>query len=164
MLEVEKLCPNVTLPTKATKHSACLDVAFHYPESSRHVTIYDNNNYMHIIGSLENKELVIPPGYRVMVPTALKFIIPRNHHIKVYSRSSMALKRGLIMVNSVGIIDEDFDFELKVLLMNISDTTVTLVEGERIAQIELCQNQSLPILWDIGGNAERTGGYGSSGK
>lgn len=162
MLEVERLSSDVVLPERATKGSACMDVSFCFPDGVTKVTMYDLNNNILLTHNPFN-EITIPSGYRAMIPTALKFIIPRSHHLKVYSRSSMALKRGLTLVNSVGIIDEDFDYELKVLIMNISGTDVTLRVHEKIAQIELCANQSLPVMWDVGGKANRVGGYGSTG-
>lgn len=167
LLSVEKLSPEAEYPVFATAHSACMDIMFHYA-GDRTVTYYTPANDKGTIKVPQSiKELDMPPGYRFMVPTGIKLIIPAGHHVKVYSRSSLALKKGLVLVNSVGIIDEDFDEELKILLMNVSQDHVSITEGDRIAQMEVVNTQSSVVLWDENLKTAaqmRKGGFGSTGE
>ena len=169
-MEIEKLSDKVPTPRRATKYSACYDIGF-YPASDDHfVTYFDDENDSGDLGINKNGEIVIPPGARAIVPTGLRLKIPGGHHVKVYSRSSMALKRGLVLVNSIGIIDEDYEDPLYMLLHNVTKVDVTLKIGERIGQIELCQTTPITFYKDDGdeendANApNRKGGLGSTGK
>jgi dUTP pyrophosphatase len=100
----------------------------------------------------------------VIVPTGLKFNISPGFHVKIYPRSSVPLKSGLLMVNSVGIIDEDYKDEIMILLINMSDDTVVIENGDRIAQMEVVNNQSaLVFMNEQEVLIERNGGLGSTG-
>lgn len=170
ILEIERLGPNVPVPTKATALSACYDLSFHLNDPF-HISVdgyKDVNSPEKCI--VISDAIRIPPGWRMMVPTGLKLFIPRQHHVKVYSRSSVALKRGLVVVNSVGIIDEDYHQPLYVLLHNVSNNYVVLAIGERIGQFEICQTTDI-VFWDTvegavvkgGSLSKRDGGLGSTG-
>lgn len=173
ILEIERLGPNIPTPTKGTKFSACYDLSF-YPSGydARHrsyeVHGYNCRNEAQTL-IIFDETLTIPPNFRAMIPTGLKFKIPAGNHVKVFSRSSMALKRGLVVVNSVGIIDEDYNDPLYVLLMNVSDKHIDLKIGERIGQFECVRSTDL-IFWDGqngfsdgASNTTRGGGLGSTG-
>ena len=57
----------------------------------------------------------------MLIPTGLIFDIPKNHYVRLYARSGNAFKKGLVLANSVGIIDSDYVDEVKIMLHNISD-------------------------------------------
>lgn len=109
--------------------------------------------------------LEILPGKRAAVSTGLAFGIPQGFEIQIRPRSGLAIKKGLTVVNAPGTIDCDYRGEVKVLLINHSDETVTLSHGERIAQCVL--NRVDQISWhpvnELDETARGAGGFGSTG-
>jgi dUTP pyrophosphatase len=77
----------------------------------------------------------------------------------------LAFKHGLTVLNSPGTIDADYRGEIKVLLVNLSDTDFLVNDGERIAQMVISKHES--IQWEITEALSETergaGGYGSTG-
>ena len=63
--------------------------------------------------------ITIPTGKRAIVPTGLFFQIPDNFEITVRSRSGLAAKNGVVVLNSPGTIDSDYNGEVKVILINL---------------------------------------------
>jgi len=109
--------------------------------------------------------VTLQPLERALVATGLRVAIPEGFEGQVRPRSGLAIKKGISMVNSPGTIDSDYRGEIKVILINLSDTVVKLDRGERIAQLVFC-----PIAratWDVVEDLERTGrgesGFGSTG-
>ena len=124
------------------------------------------------VENLNNKfqstgNLYIKPGERVLLGTNVKVSMPKGVEAEIRSRSSVPYKRGLIVANGVGTIDNDYIGELKVALINTSSTTVKIVMGERIAQL-LFKKSYIPKLKYVKNIFKRTkrgiGGFGSSGK
>jgi len=165
-LGIYKMFDDVVLPEFATDQAACFDLRF-YPHGS--VLVYRNNN-KHVTGEPMNEEtekLVIAPDTRVMVPTGIIMDIPKGYSVRLHSRSSLALKSGLRLANSEGVIDSDYVDEVMVLLHNYSHRNVEIVRGERICQAELVKNQPVEFVEcknipERKGN--RKGGFGSTGK
>ena len=96
----------------------------------------------------------------------------RHHHpavqlgddevLKLYDRSSNPVKRGIALINSVGIIDSDYyPQEFKGLFMNISKEPVTISKGQRIMQGVFVKYLTTD---DDNANGKRTGGFGSTGE
>ena len=83
----------------------------------------------------------------------------------LFARSSLALKRGLMLANGVGLIDPDYRDEIKVMLYNASADPVTVHKGERIAQLVAISPGSVNYLmvWPVK-DSERQGGFGSTGQ
>jgi dUTP pyrophosphatase len=84
------------------------------------------------------EELIIKAGERALVGTGLSFDIPDGYEIQVRSKSGLALKQGLMVLNSPGTIDFGFTSEIKVILFNTSKEDVTISLGQKIAQAVLC--------------------------
>lgn len=76
----------------------------------------------------------IKPWGIKLIPTGVKVMLPRNAWMLVYPRSSLPIKKGLIMANSVWIIDSDYRWEVHLQLMNITDKDVEIKEWERYWQ------------------------------
>jgi dUTP pyrophosphatase len=112
------------------------------------------------------EEIIIKPGEIKLIPTGLKASMPKNEVLLVYPRSSLAIKKGLIMSNSVGVIDSDYynnqnnEGHIMVPLFNISQKEAKIEKGERIAQGIFTQFYQLDDEEIT--NQERTGGFGSS--
>ncbi|WDV45455.1 dUTP diphosphatase [Clostridiaceae bacterium M8S5] len=109
----------------------------------------------------------IKPNEKKVVWTDVKAYMKEGEVLKVYVRSSIGIKKGLVLANGTGIIDQDYysnignDGNIGICLRNISNNEVTIEEDERIAQGIFIQ--FLPA--DNGNsNEERKGGMGSTGE
>lgn len=80
------------------------------------------------------EEIVLHPGERVLVPTGLAMEIPTGKQLEIRSRSGLASKQGVIVLNSPGTVDCDYRGEIKILLCNISGGVTSLQAGASIAQ------------------------------
>lgn len=109
----------------------------------------------------------LPPRQSVIVPTGLIFEIEPGYCVKIYPRSSMG-KRGIIMPNSVGVIDADYRGEVGVLLMNTHDEATLIQRGERIAQFmveKVLDAKFVQVTEEELTQTERgEGGFGSTGR
>ncbi|HEL0622232.1 TPA: dUTP diphosphatase [Streptococcus equi subsp. zooepidemicus] len=112
------------------------------------------------------EETSIAPGEIVLVPTGVKAYMQDGEVLYLYDRSSNPRKKGLVLINSVGVIDGDYygnpanEGHIFAQMKNITDQTITLSAGERIVQ-----GVFMPFLIADGDQAdgERTGGFGSTG-
>lgn len=84
------------------------------------------------------KDLVIPPFDRDLVPTGIHIDIPDGHEIQVRSKSGLALKQGLMVLNSPGTVDQGYTGEIQVILFNTTKNNVKIEKGQKIAQAVLC--------------------------
>lgn len=112
-------------------------------------------------------DVTIKPQEIKLIPTGLKARMPKNEALFVFPRSSLAIKKGLMMSNSVGVIDADYynnpdnEGHIMVPIINIRNEDVTILKGERIAQgIFLAYQKTTEDETD---QIVRLGGFGSSG-
>jgi dUTP pyrophosphatase len=112
------------------------------------------------------EELVIKPMQRILVPTGLHIELPVGYEAQIRPRSGLAYKHGISIVNSPGTIDADYRGEIKVLLINLSDTDFVVNNGDRIAQMVISRHET--ITWEsaeeLSDTARGEGGYGHTGK
>jgi len=110
--------------------------------------------------------IVLRPLQRTLVPTGLFIELPSGHEAQIRPRSGLAFKNGITVLNAPGTIDADYRGEIKVLLVNLSDTDFEIKPGERIAQ--LIVNRHERVQWQETGSLEPTvrgaGGFGHTGK
>lgn len=80
-------------------------------------------------------------------------------------RSGLALKHGITVLNSPGTIDADYRGELKVLLINFSDTDFVIKAGERIAQLVIAAHEvaQWEVVQELDCTERGEGGYGHTG-
>ncbi len=112
-----------------------------------------------------SEPLAIAPSKRVAVPSGLSIEVPPGYEVQVRPRSGLAFKKGLTVVNAPGTIDSDYRGEVKVLLINLGLETLTLAQGDRIAQLVLQKVEQIgwlesDTLTETGRGA---GGFGSTG-
>ena len=169
-MNVFKVNDRASIPEYATDGSACFDIKACISNGQRLRSFNAFNKEMSIvvkgIGGVRDA-FQLPPGIRVLVPTGLIFDIPEKHVMKMYIRSSQALKKGLIMANGVGIIDSDYVEESFMMLQNVSDSMATIEHGERIAQCLVEKTLRLKIVEVTekpGQKTDRDGGFGSTGE
>ncbi|WP_293311131.1 dUTP diphosphatase [Pedobacter sp. UBA5917] len=112
------------------------------------------------------EEIILKPLQRLLVPTGLFIELPVGFEAQIRPRSGLAYKHGISIVNSPGTIDADYRGEIKVLLVNLSDTDFKIVNGDRIAQMVVAKHET--VSWkaveELGETARGEGGYGHTGK
>ncbi len=112
------------------------------------------------------EEIILKPLQRLLVPTGLFIELPVGYEAQIRPRSGLAYKHGISIVNAPGTIDADYRGEIKVLLVNLSDTDFKIVNGDRIAQMVVAKHET--VSWQtveqLGETARGEGGYGHTGK
>lgn len=120
---------------------------------------------MDLRASLEASELVLKPMKRMLIPTGLYLELPVGYEAQIRPRSGLAFKHGITILNSPGTIDADYRGELKVLLINLSDTPFVVKNGDRIAQMIVARHEK--VNWSVSEVLNETtrgaGGYGHTG-
>ena len=106
------------------------------------------------------------PGDRQAVETGVSVEIPDNHVGLVCARSGNAARRGLGIVNGVGVVDSGYRGPVNVLLINHGRINVAVNHGDRIAQLLIVpiETPSVEIVDSLSDSERGTGGLGSSGR
>ena len=137
---------NINLPVRKTKYSAGYDI--------------------------EAAEDIVVPSLKkgmnpTMVKTGLKAYMQDDEVLLLYNRSSNPKKKGLILSNSVGVVDKDYygnpdnDGHIMFAFYNIKDEDITIKKGEAIGQGIF---QKYFVTDDDNAEGERVGGFGSTRK
>lgn len=140
-VSIKRLGPEVELPTYAYEGDAGLDLR-------------------------ANESVEIPPHERVLISTGIAIALPDGYAGFVQPRSGMALKRGLSIANTPGLIDAHYRGEIKVIAVNLDPReTIRIERGERIAQLVI---QQVPVVHlvevdELDETDRGAGGFGSSG-
>jgi dUTP pyrophosphatase len=111
-------------------------------------------------------DLMLGPGQRALVPTGVAVAIPEGYAGFVQPRSGLALRHGVTVLNSPGLIDSGYRGEIGVVLVNLDHETVfSLSRGDRIAQLVIQQIERVSVREvDRLPESERgSGGFGSTG-
>jgi dUTP pyrophosphatase len=140
-VEVQRLDPGLPVPAYAREGDAGLDL---YAAES----------------------VTLPPGARVAVGTGIAVAIPPGCAGFVLPRSGLALRHGLSLVNTPGLIDAGYRGEIRVVLINHDrEATVTLARGDRIAQlvIQRIETADLVEVDKLSPTTRGAGGFGSTG-
>jgi dUTP pyrophosphatase len=110
--------------------------------------------------------IIVAPMQRVLVPTGLFIELPIGCEAQVRPRSGLAWKNGVTVLNSPGTIDADYRGEIKVILVNLSNSEFTINNGDRIAQMVIAKHER--VEWQEAVSLEDSergaGGFGSTGK
>jgi dUTP pyrophosphatase len=111
-------------------------------------------------------DVIVQPGEVTLVATGLVIEVPPNHALLIVARSSLPLRKRLMVANGIGVIDPDYrgpSDEVKVEVYNFSAEAVKIDRGERIAQGLIVA--VLRAVWQEteGHDAPSRGGFGSTG-
>jgi dUTP pyrophosphatase len=114
------------------------------------------------------EEIHFLPFERKLVPTGLSFDIPEGYEIQVRTKSGLAIKQGLIVLNSPGTVDQGYTGEVKVIIMNMNNYECTVTKNQKIAQAVLCPVVSgkwinLVSSTSINQKERGSNGFGSTG-
>ena len=112
-----------------------------------------------------SESILLKSLQRTLIPTGLFIELPAGFEAQIRPRSGLAFKHGLTVLNSPGTIDADYRGEIKVLLVNLSETDFIVNNGERIAQMVIAKHEQ--IIWEPVIQLEKSnrgaGGFGSTG-
>jgi dUTP diphosphatase len=141
LVRIKRLSPSVPLPRYESDGAAAFDLA-------------------------AAAEMIVEPGQVALVPTGLVIEVPSGMFLAIFARSSTPLKRGLMVANGVGIVDEDYcgpDDEVKIAVLNFTASAVRVAAGDRLAQgmllpVNRVTWQDTDVL-----RKESRGGFGSTG-
>ena len=166
-----KVYHDSVLPKNSTTHAACFDIYAYLPlnESIKSYTSQNTELQISCCSQISDSPLYIEilPLSRILIPTGIIFDIPEGYSVRLHARSGMALKEGLVLANSEGIVDSDYTDQTYIILTNISMNRVKIYHAQRIAQGELVKSldYSIEQCYHKPSVAEsnRTGGFGSTG-
>lgn len=143
-VRIQKLDPNAIVPDYATTGAAAMD-----------------------LHALLDEPFTLAPGARKLIPTGLAIEIPSRDTVCILcARSGLSIKHGVCLANGIGVIDSDYRGEIKVALVNLSDTPYTIAPAERVAQmmfLPVC-TATLNVCDALGETERGAGGFGSTGK
>ena len=113
-----------------------------------------------------NESIIIKPSERTLVPTGLFIELPAGFEAQIRTRSGLAAKNGITVLNSPGTIDADYRGEIKVILINLSQQDFVVNHGDRIAQMIIAKHET--ISWkqvnELKTTERGSGGFGHTGK
>lgn len=117
-----------------------------------------------LIAALEGP-LELLPMSRALIPTGIAIALPPGYEGQVRPRSGLAWRHGVTIVNAPGTVDSDYRGEIKVHLINLGQTPVTLQRGDRIAQLVVAPVSA--VVWVAVPTLDQTvrgqDGFGSTG-
>ena len=143
-LKIKKVRENAKLPTRATSGSAGMDL------------------YACI-----DEPITLKKGDKAIIPTGIAIGLDDPHYAAfIYARSGLAIKHGIGLLNSVGVIDSDYRGEICVGVIKQTDPEYTIEPFERIAQlvIEPVELPEIVEVQDLDNTDRGAGGFGSTGK
>ncbi len=119
---------------------------------------------MDLKASLE-KPVVLSPLERALIPTGLYIELPTGYEAQVRPRSGLAIKHGITVLNTPGTIDADYRGEIKVIIINLSDSPYEINDGERIAQMIIASHVQADLIQvdKLNETSRGAGGFGHTG-
>jgi dUTP pyrophosphatase len=140
-LHVKRLTPTARLPVRSTEHASCFDVH-------------------------ADMDGTIAPGARLLVKTGLSVAVAPGFEVQVRSRSGLAIKHGVAVLNSPGTVDADYRGEVGVILVNHGAEPFAFKQGERIAQMGVYRVEMCPAIEvaELEATSRGAGGFGHTGR
>ncbi len=143
-MKIKKIRPNAKVPQRATGGSAGLDLC-----------------------ACIDEPITLSGGETALVPTGVAIALPSAEYgAFVFPRSGIAIKHGIGLLNSVGVIDSDYRGEIMVGVINQVNRSYTIEPGERIAQMVIMPVSMMPVteVSELDDTERGAGGFGSTGK
>lgn len=109
--------------------------------------------------------LTLQPFERNLIPTGLFIELPDGYEAQVRPRSGLAIKQGITCLNSPGTVDSDYRGEIKIILINLSNTIQVINHGDRIAQMIIAKTErvELAVVHELQVSQRGEGGFGHTG-
>lgn len=157
---------NNPLPKFETSDAAGMDLraSFRFVTPVTPLKTYGDTEI--IFGDETRKTLLrLEPGARAIIPTDMYITVPKEHFCAIYPRSGLSIKKGLTLINSVGILDADYTGNMGIPVINSGLETVWIEDGERIAQMII--QPYVKFKWEEVNSLQETDrnpeGFGSTG-
>jgi dUTP pyrophosphatase len=111
-------------------------------------------------------EIVLKPLQKALLPTGLFIEIPVGYEARIRPRSGLAMNKGITVLNSPGTIDADYRGEICIILINLSDESFVIKDGERICQMIIARHEKAEWekVKELKGTKRVTGGFGHTEK
>jgi dUTP pyrophosphatase len=124
----------------------------------------ENSAGMDLCANLD-VDVVIKPFQRVLIPTGLYIELPSCYEAQIRPRSGLAIKYGITVLNTPGTIDADYRGEIKVILINLSDTDFVVHHGDRICQMVIAKYEKavFSVVEKLSDTKRSDGGFGHTG-
>ncbi|MBW7935575.1 MAG: dUTP diphosphatase [Gemmatimonadaceae bacterium] len=161
----EPLHPDVTVPTRATAHSAGYDLAAYL--TGRTVRVFlDGHVSERAVETRDGRAvLVLQAGERALVPLGFRARLPEGIEAQIRPRSGTSLKTDIVIANAPGTIDADYPDEWCVPVKHGGTRELVISHGERIAQMVLARHEVLDFVSGaVQQTTDRAGGFGSTGR
>lgn len=117
--------------------------------------------------NLKNGYFFLGAGERALIGTGIALEIPEGYEGQIRPKSGLALKKGIMVVNSPGTIDQDFRAEIGVIIINTTSFPLKITLGEEIAQLVICPVVRLKkfiLVTELSQTERGEGGFGSTTK
>lgn len=112
-----------------------------------------------------DEPVTLLPLQRALIPTGIFLSIPAGYECQVRPRSGLSAKHGVTVANAPGTVDSDYRGEVKVILVNLSDTPFVINDGERVAQLVFARHER--VSWysveSLDDTERGEGGFGHTG-
>lgn len=144
ILKIKKVKENATVPQRGTQGSAGLDLCACIDEA-----------------------ITLNCGDTALIPTGIAIALPSAEYgAFIFPRSGIAVKHGIGLLNSVGVVDSDYRGEIMVGVINQKREAYTIEPGERIAQMVIMPVSMMPVeeVSELNETDRGAGGFGSTGK
>ena len=144
LLKIKKLKENAKVPSRGTQGSAGFDLC-----------------------ACIDEPITLNGGDTALIPTGIAIALPSaDYGAFVFPRSGIAVKHGIGLLNSVGVIDSDYRGEIMVGVINQKRESFTIEPGERIAQMVIMPVSMMPVeeVEELDETDRGAGGFGSTGK
>ena len=141
-LKIKKLDERATIPSYGSEYAAGFDLY-----------------------AILEEDITIKSHETILVKTGLSMEIPIGYAGMIFARSGLATKKGLAPANKVGVVDSDYRGEVMVVLHNHSNTSQTISNGERIAQMVIMPfyKAEFTVVDELSNTERGSGGFGSTG-
>ena len=140
-LKIKRIDPSLPVPKYQTSGSVAFDLYARIP-------------------------MTIKPFSPTIIPTNIVVEVPEGYFLMLASRSSIPIKKHLMVSNGIGVIDQDFNGdtdEIGVQVLNFSQEDVVIEKGERIAQALLVKIAKVEDFEEVVSiNEKSRGGFGST--
>lgn len=136
----------------------------HFPQDSTLYYATEFSSGIDLIAAI-NEKIIFKKFQRILIPAGIAIEMPSGYEAQIRSRSGLALKNGIMVLNSPATIDNDYRGEIKIILMNLGDEDFIIEPKMRIAQMIFAQFTQANLIDED--NLEDTkrsdGGFGSTG-
>ena len=111
-----------------------------------------------------DEPVTLQPGERALIPHGFAMALPRGYEAQVRSRSGLAAKQGIAVLNSPGTVDSDYRGEVMTILINHGQEPFTVNHGDRVSQMVVAQYEtaSFQTVTDLDATDRGAGGFGST--